>query len=189
MPLWTRQPRTPDPVVEQILDIPECAPGAPMPIVFAEQGAAGVAYYASPRWQSAHRPGWRQAAVGVLFPRVSAVYFGRPGDESFGGHPLFKYGLNYYTAARVRNSPWIESLMAMHSLHPAPRPEAYADLLHFILPFQDSTFECVGREYSVVLADAESDTPAAILRSLFERSPLAPEGKRSHIDEGDLYRG
>ena len=79
--------------------------------------------------------------------------------------------------------------MAMHSLHPRPRREGYADLVHFILSFQDSTFECAGTEYSVVLSDNEKDAPADVLRSMFERSPLAPEGKRSFINDDDLYRG
>jgi|GEM_PF-7085066 len=45
----------------------------------------------------------------------------------------------------------------MNTVHPHHRDEAFAELKHFVLPFHDTTFECVARGYAVETADAGGD--------------------------------
>lgn len=158
--------RGPDPVVVPITDIPECDPGATMPVVFATEHAVAVAFFASSRWIATHHTDWADGIAGVRFHGLYAHYFGAPNDEAFHGHPLAKFGLKPYEFARVTDSPWIESLRVMNSVHPYHRDQAFSELQHFVMPFHDTTFECVARGYGVETADAAVITPAGMVRSL-----------------------
>jgi hypothetical protein len=137
-----------------------------MPVVFATETAVAVAFFASNRWLAANHADWANGIVGVHFHGLDAHYFGAPNDEAFHGHPLAKFGLKPYEFARVENSPWIESLRVMNSVHPYHRDEAFAELQHFVLPFHDTTFECVAQGYTVETADGDATTPAELVRSL-----------------------
>ena len=45
------------------------------------------------------------------------------------------------------NSPWIERLREMDSVHPQHDPSTYATSRHFTFSFKDMTFECVARSF------------------------------------------
>jgi hypothetical protein len=85
----------------------------------------------------------------VEFDGYSAFMFGPPNDEAFDGHPLAERGLRPYAVFEVVHSSWIRRLERMNSVHPCHRPEAFADLKHYVFAFHDSTFECVARSFSV----------------------------------------
>jgi len=76
-----------------------------MPVVFAVERAAAVAFFASARWLTANNADWTDGIVGVRFHGVQSRSFGAPNDEAFQGHPLAKFGLRQYEFARVENSP------------------------------------------------------------------------------------
>jgi hypothetical protein len=137
-----------------------------MPVVFANEQAVAVAFFASKRWLDANLADWADGIVGVRFNGLYAHYFGAPNDEAFHGHPLAKFGLRPYEFARVENSPWIESLRVMNSVHPYHRDQVFAELRHFVLPFHDMTFECVAGGYTVETADSDVATPAGMVRTL-----------------------
>lgn len=161
-----RESPAPDPVAASIADIPECNPGATAPVVFATEQAVAVAYRVSSRWLAAHHGDWAGGVAGVRFHGVRSHSFGAPNDEAFHGHPLARYGLKPYEFVRVDNSPWIESLRVMNSVHPHHRDEAFLKLQHFVLPFHNTTFECVARGYTVETSDAAETTQAAMVRRL-----------------------
>ena len=99
--------------------------------------------------------------VVVRFARVNCVLLGSPNDETLNAHPLHGSGLRHYEFAEVENSPWIAELEQANRVHPSHSPESFADLRHFILPFHDSTFECVARSVEVSDGNADSLTTAA----------------------------
>ena len=74
--------------------------------------------------------------------------FGPPSDEAFDGHPLASRGLEPWDAFEVVDSSWVRQLERMNAVHPAHRPEHFADYRHFILAFKDAVFECVATGYT-----------------------------------------
>ncbi len=83
----------------------------------------------------------------IVFEWCLATTFGVPGDEAFNGHPLYGSGFEPYRAMQVINSPWIERLREVDSVHPHHDPSQYELFKHFIFPFHDTTFECVARSF------------------------------------------
>jgi hypothetical protein len=102
--------------------------------------------------------------VVVRFAQVKSLLLGAPNDESLNAHPLYGRGLRRYEFAEVEDSPWIAELEEANRVHPSHSPDAFADLRHFILPFHDSTFECVAR--SVKIVDESDDALATAAKSI-----------------------
>jgi hypothetical protein len=136
-------------------DLPRSDVGAPSPVVLADEFSTVVAYCVLDGEQSAVEtltdgvPEDGEPMVVVQFAGRRAHMFGPPNDEAFAGHPLAARGLHPYGAFRIERSSWIRGLERMNSVHRHHRPEAYAQLSHFVLSFHDSTFECVARELQV----------------------------------------
>lgn len=108
------------------------------------------------------------ARVGrIEFENLSSTLFGAPNDEIFAGHPLHGSGFEPYRLMEVINSPWIQQLEKMNSVHPYHKASAYADTKHFIFPFHDTTFECVAKSFTAStisgrLADVVRDAVALL---------------------------
>ena len=137
-------------------DVPQSNVGAPLPLVLAADGVAMVGFLrqvVDPTWDGTsvrmmdlETP---EPCALVTFAGTYAVYLGMPNDEAFPGHPLASRGLERYGAFQVERSSWIRRLERMNAIHPYHRPEAYEELVHVVLSFHDSTFECVARSYAV----------------------------------------
>jgi hypothetical protein len=78
----------------------------------------------------------------VLFPDTVFHRLGPPGDSDLEIHPLASQGLTGYSVHEVMNSSLAAELAAVASTGPAQR--------HFLITFQQSTFECVASDYTVV---------------------------------------
>ncbi|MFM0225624.1 hypothetical protein [Paraburkholderia dipogonis] len=78
----------------------------------------------------------------VLFPDTVFHRLGPPGDGDLEIHPLAAHGLTGYSVHEVLNSSLAAELAAAASTEPALR--------HFVITFQESTFECVASDYTVV---------------------------------------
>jgi hypothetical protein len=78
----------------------------------------------------------------VLFPDAAFHRLGPPGDVDLEIHPLAMQGLLGYAAHEVVNSSLAAEIATVGSAVPALR--------HFVITFQDSTFECVASDYTVV---------------------------------------
>ena len=92
-------------------------------------------------------PESRRLAV-LTFDRCLCTKMGTPNDEVLQGHPLYGKGLDY-SAMVVHNSTWLKELEAINAVHNQYRPESWQGLKHYILPFHDSTFECVAHGVTV----------------------------------------
>jgi hypothetical protein len=94
--------------------------------------------------------GKEDACLVIEFASPYAHMLGPPNDEAFSGHPLAGRGLAPYRVFEVDGSSWLKSLERMNAVHPAHRPEHFADYKHFIFAFHDSTFECIAKGFQFV---------------------------------------
>ena len=78
----------------------------------------------------------------VLFPDTMFHRLGPPGERDMEIHPLATQGLAAYSVHEVINSSLAEELSAISLPEIAKR--------HFVITFQESTFECVASDYTVV---------------------------------------
>lgn len=140
-------------------DIPHPSVDAPRPIIVAGEDHLFVLYLL----QSVPE-GWYDTWVKIISPDAHGEPFalivfhhpllycrGIPDDEALHGHPLYKRGLRPNGAFEIQNSSWQEVLMKMSPLQAAHRSESYHRYRHFVLAFQDTTFECLAETYSIRL--------------------------------------
>jgi hypothetical protein len=165
-------------VVVPLSDVPAASPGAPEPVVLADEGSAVVAYYAPSNinWDTARPEDLGGEEVVLLrFHEVCSLIFGVPNDEALSGHPLAGRGLSAYGAFRIDQSSWIRRQEQMNAVHPRDSGAAYAGLFHFVLTFQDSTFECVcGSAPTASVVKASTPREAAVAASRPEQPLPAP---------------
>jgi hypothetical protein len=90
----------------------------------------------------------RKIAI-VEFRRCVSAKIGSPNDEVLEGHPLYGKGLKYHAAAMVKNSAWIKEIESINNLHNQYNPAYSLDLNHYLIPFKDSTFECIATSFEV----------------------------------------
>lgn len=93
--------------VTLLADWPQPSPGAPEPIVSADDNSLTLRY----------RTDDDQIAV-IHFPSCAHLLFGWPNDEALSGHPLAKQGLKHYSVHEIHNSSLIRSLERQNSVHP-----------------------------------------------------------------------
>jgi hypothetical protein len=146
--------------VVELDDVPPSSAGAPLPVVVADEYTAQLAYFAAesdPDWDGTNprSVGLADAEPVVLvkFDLARAWFHGPPNDEAFEGHPLAARGLRPYCVFRIDESSWVRRLERMNAVHPRHRPEAFAELKHYVFAFHDSTFECIARGFTASLVD------------------------------------
>jgi len=174
---WT-WPYTPDERdrVVALDDIPECDPGAPLPVVLANDFAL-LLIYLLPSGPA----DWDGTTVRVIgsdsddlpvavveFQRPYAHLFGPPNDEAIAGHPLAFRGAVPYGAYEVENSSWIRAMERMNSVHPYHKPGLFDLLHHYIFTFHESTFECAASGLAVTV---ERGSVSSIAAKVLSRLP------------------
>lgn len=120
-----------DKVVELHTFAPIC-PGAPEPVVLAEDGNVVLSYRSEPE------------ATKIAFVKFTGCQwhsFGPPNDETLASHPLYSRGVGYYGFYEVVASSLIREMERRNS-HPRRDAKSASGLRHFILTFHDNTFEC-----------------------------------------------
>jgi len=152
-----------DQVVE-IHDLPQSDVGAPGPIVVADERRVLLAYLLAEPGQPdfGHPERWAVVEVEGCW----AHFFGPPNDEALHGHPLYDRGLTPYGAFEVRNSSWIRLMETRNRVHDKHDPSRFAQLVHFIFTFHDSTFECVGESLVSTVEDGGNDFVTNLTRRL-----------------------
>ena len=135
--------------------LPEAEPGSPSPRLVASPFEAAVAY-----WTSVRSGG---PAVALVRFAGASIYLAPPNDEALEGHPLYSLGLQPYEFAEVLTSPWIAAMERRNRVHDLHNPAGFSGLRHFILPFHDSTFECVARSYDASVTEAGDPASALVL--------------------------
>lgn len=134
--------------------------GAPLPHLFASDNKTFLTFYVDipdPNWDGTYctvkdpGDGKCESLAIVEFKRCHAVKLGDPNDEVHHGHSLHGQGQVGYTAQIVKNSPWIEELRLVNSVHSCYDARSWEALDHYVFWFHDSTFECVAESYEVKL--------------------------------------
>jgi hypothetical protein len=82
----------------------------------------------------------------VLFPDTIFHRLGPPGDVDLEIHPLAPQGLIGYSVHEVTNSSLVAEVVA----ELAAVASTGAAKRHFVITFNESTFECVASDYTVV---------------------------------------
>jgi hypothetical protein len=91
----------------------------------------------------------------ATFSGVRCFYLGAPNDEALDGHRLSSHGLKPWAFQEVINSDWISELERRNRVHPSHGKALFEGLNHYIVTFQDETFECIATAVQVVRHDEE----------------------------------
>jgi hypothetical protein len=149
--------------------------GAPLPHLLESDYRAFLVFFLreiDPRWDGTYvhvrHPGDTDIEkLGVVeFERCICTKMGTPNDEVLRGHPLYGKGLVGYRAQSVENSNWLKELEAINSVHSNYKPDAWRTFKHYILPFHDSTFECIAKDLKI---EVHETTLAKLLVALCQR--------------------
>jgi hypothetical protein len=133
--------------------------GAPLPCLLQSDYRTFLSFFLqedrNPNWDGTHvcvrspGDGVSERIALVEFERCICTKMGTPNDEVLHGHPLNGKGLAGYQAMSVKNSRWLKELEAINAVHSCYKAETWREFNHYILPFHDSTFECVARGFKV----------------------------------------
>ncbi|ESQ78207.1 hypothetical protein [Asticcacaulis sp. YBE204] len=127
----------------ELTSVPQPQMGVPFPIIVAYDWDTLVVYEAEgspnifpdlqPGGMSSHSQG---PTVVLRFGHVYQHRFGQPDENTVAQHPLYRCGLDTYTAVEIFESPWLNEA----------NDEA---LRHFFIAFHDSSFECLAKQLDV----------------------------------------
>jgi len=132
-------------VVVELDGVPKPRGGAPMSLVLADDDTLTLSYFLSEV-----RGGHQDAGVAIVGFNLPLMHLlGPPNDEALRGHPLWRRGLDSYSAYRVDHSSLLRRIAVMNYVHPRNDPAAFDQFRHYIFTLEDSTFECVARSYTV----------------------------------------
>lgn len=141
------------------IDMPQWATGAPIPHLLQIDNDVFLIYCLAEHdecpeltLEDVQRAGGPPESVAVVhFLGCACTKMGTPNDEVLHGHALYGLGLEFYKPMVVQNSTWITELESINFVHRDYRPESWQNLRHYILPFQDCTFECVAEDFRVTI--------------------------------------
>jgi hypothetical protein len=127
-------------------------PGAPAPIVLSNEHKLNVLYYYQreiadinvdiPKQRNTSKD---EGIANVAFENYLIYKFGYPNAEILQSHPYYKLGLRWYKLYEITGSTWIKDIEQMNQKHPLHNPTRYKIFKHFIITFEDSTFECIAK--------------------------------------------
>lgn len=157
--------------VHELTDVPLPSPGAPVPIVLANESTLVVSYItAEPSTGQADPVSADEAAAIVVFRQCFASHFGPPNDEAFSSHPLADRGLRPYGSFEVESSSWLRGLEMRNRGHPRHDPGLFQRLRHLVWTFHDSVLECAALSYSAVEAQGLPDDLLSRMHALLRSS-------------------
>lgn len=120
-------------ILIELTELPQPLPGAPQPVVFADEHRIVLAY-------------WEKDSDSIAVVRFQGPcfhQFGPPNEEAIAGHPLASRGLYPCGVFQVKHSSLVQELERRNRVHQYHDPQRFDDLSHYIFTFHDSTFECV----------------------------------------------
>ncbi|HET9282702.1 MAG TPA: hypothetical protein VFR24_12140 [Candidatus Angelobacter sp.] len=132
--------------------------GAPLPYLMQNDYKTFLVFFlrdVDPKWDGTYvkvrepNSDLAEKLALVEFEYCDCTKMGTPNDEVLRGHPLYGKGLVAYKAMLVMNSTWLRDLEKINAVHARYNPESWRRLKHYILPFHDSTFECVASGFKV----------------------------------------
>lgn len=125
-------------------DVPSPAAEAPEPFVVANERRVVIAYRIAQAAFDRFGPfdADDDPHCAVEFSAAAFHQFGPPGDDGLYAHPLAANGLRGYSAHEIINSSLVEDSWGPDAVDEGRR--------HFVITFQDSTYECVAADCTVV---------------------------------------
>lgn len=111
--------------------------GAPEPFVFSNEKNLYLFFHK----ENQNDNEW----VMLSFKNYFLFKFGLPREDS--EHPYSKYGLSGYGVFETNQSPWIDELKSINKNDQAYLKYGWNKLKHHIIPFHDSTFECISEGF------------------------------------------
>ena len=141
----------------EVVEVPGLAwdGGAPMPVLIATEYRKLFACYL---------PGNDERVVVAEFEGCSSVRFGLTNDEVVHGHPCGA-DLMGYRVHVVHNSPWLDELRSIESVHRRAAEHPFANSHHYFLTFHDSSLEAIATDVAAVGSfDSMSEAVAEMLR-------------------------
>lgn len=85
----------------------------------------------------------------IQFENVFIQKFGYPNDEGLNQHSYYKYGLSFYHGHLVEESDWIKEWNDKRSVNKVTGQSYLNGYNHYILTFQENTFECIAKKYKL----------------------------------------
>jgi hypothetical protein len=140
--------------VLELSDMPKPRGGAPTPFMIADDSILLLSYFVS---EAPADAGQKPTAAILQFDLPLMHLFGPPNDEAIRGHPLWHRGLESYGTYRVDQSSLLRRLAAMNYAHPRNDPAAFDKFHHYVVTFEDSTFECIAQSYTVSIEEVPSE--------------------------------
>jgi hypothetical protein len=131
--------------------------GAPVPVILSNEYKFYLFYYYQrtigssgntdlPRQRDSNAD--RGVAV-VTFPGFLIYKFGYPNVEALQGHPYYSLGFRSYSLFEVIDSDWVQDIEQRNRIHPRHNRERYKAYRHFLIAFEDSTFECIAKSMEI----------------------------------------
>jgi hypothetical protein len=106
----------------------------------------------------------------LTFKGCVSCKFGDPNDEAIEGHPLYGRGIDAGGAYIIMNSPWLEELKKINSVHPQFDNQSWSEKRHYLLFFKDNAFECIAKDATSHIKDGPlPDVINAEVGVLFQR--------------------
>jgi hypothetical protein len=140
--------------LEEINTILHIQSGAPVPVVLSDEYKLILLYYynkiLSDRITSempVERKSKEDKGIASLSFKNHLIYkFGYPNAEVLQSHPYYNLVLESYNVYEVKESDWLKQIEDMNKVHPFHNPIRFKMYKHFVITFEDSTFECIARE-------------------------------------------
>jgi hypothetical protein len=125
--------------------------GAPVPVVLSNEYKLTLLYYyhkvptdTALYDMPVERNNAEDKGIAVLHFKNHLIYkFGYPNAEVLQSHAYYKFGLESYEIYEVIESEWLLEIERMNKVHPFHNPVRYKMYKHYIITFEDSTFECI----------------------------------------------
>ena len=136
------QPNPPTEEYAEPFDLGVPIGSAPMPVLLATDANTLIAF-----WFSSGQA--EQVAV-VEFDRCLVATLGEPSEDTLHGHRLYEKGLGY-GANVVHHSAWLAEFKELARRTEADFDEPWWDakFKHYVICFQDSTFQCIAARFYV----------------------------------------
>ena len=139
--------------LEKIDTVLYIQPGAPVPVVLSDEYNLSLFYYYDKFFAEnitvdmpVERNSNEDKGIAHIKFDIYLIYkFGYPNVEVLQSHPYYHLGLEPYNIFEVVESDWVKEIEIRNRVHPFHNRLRYLMYKHFIITFEDSTFECIAR--------------------------------------------
>ncbi len=89
--------------------------------------------------------------IELIFQKCLILKCGYPNEEIYLHSDLyFENNLNKYFLYEIQESEWLKQIVQMNRVHPRHSDQIFINERHFLIYFEDETFECIARSYEIL---------------------------------------